>query len=169
MDERTIMIVAASYPIDLGGVLYNVAPLDDVDLGELDNYVRHVHIETAAKSVEKLPPRQQDQILSIAVRQASSLCAMSPEGALILKNTAGVARMLWQGIKKNHPDVTYEFVRKHMISPAAIAKANQVFHMLNVKPLEEVAALNAGKVASRRRVKTSIANSVKGSSSRRKR
>jgi hypothetical protein len=163
------MLAAASYPIKLNDVIYNVAPLDDVDIVELDNYVRQVHIETAATSAVNLPAAVQDRILSIAVKQASGLSAMSPEGAMILRNTAGVARMLWQGIKRNHPDVTYEKIRSLITSKESIAEANRVFHELNVKPLEEVAALNRGKRVSQRRVPTSTKRSSKGSSSRRKR
>lgn len=149
-------LTAATYPIVLDAVTYQVSPLDDVAISALDNYVRSVHIESAVAGSANLQPALQSRVIDAAVRQASSLSALAPEGAAILKNPDGVAMILWLGIKRNHPDVAYETIRAKMFAPEAIRRANHVFNELNVKPLEEVAAKGKAQavVASRRKKST---------------
>jgi hypothetical protein len=160
-------LTAASKPIRLSGTVYNVSPLDDKDTSELDEYVRFIHMETAkAAAITCSDESIKHMIISSAVAQASSLSFMSPQGAAIIKSVDGVSRILWHGIKHNHPEVTHEFIRSQLFSNKSnIAEANKLFDELNVKPLQGVAA--RGKVlAAALRKKTSTSNSRKGTTSR---
>lgn len=156
-------------PISLGGKLYTVAPLTDKDISELDEYIRHVHVTTAVKATQGLSQEIQDRALEIAISQASELSFMSPRGASIIRSLDGVARILWQGLKHNHPDLSYEEVRATFTDRSLVKEANRVFTKLNVEPLQEVAA--KGKALQDRhaqlRKKTSTSRSSKGTTSRR--
>jgi hypothetical protein len=161
-------ITGASAPIKLGDKLYDVSPLTDKDIAELDAYVRHVHIQTAIEASRGQDDRLTDKLINFAVMQASAITFMSPQGAAIIKSQDGVARILWHGLKHKHPDLTHEQVRKLMYDPSSIKEANRVFKELNVEPLAEVAAKGKALAAAHLRRKKSISRSSKGTSSRRK-
>ena len=160
-------ITGAGTPIKLGDVTYLVSPLSDKDLIELDEFVRFVHVNAAVNSA---PAAMKDRALEIAIKQASSLSFMSPDGAAIIKNHNGISRILWHGIRHNHPEVTHEQIRELVVNHEVVAEANRVFKKLNVDPLQR---LNAGKkvppAASRQPAKRSTSKSSKGTTSRRKR
>lgn len=161
-------ITGASAPIKLAGKLYNVAPLSDKDIAELDAYVRHVHIQTAIDAAKGQDAAIVDRLIAAAVQQASSITFMSPQGAAIIKSQDGVARILWHGLKHNHPELTHEQTRALMYDPMSLREANRVFKELNVEPLNEVAAKGKALAAARSRKKRSTRNSSNGSSLRRK-
>lgn len=162
-------LTGGSVPIRLNGTVYQVAPLNDKDVSELDSYVRFIHMETAKEAARGADQGMQQMILSAAIGQASSLSFMSPQGAAIIKSIDGVARILWHGIKHNHPEVTHDFVRQQMfVSKENLAEANRVFEELNVKPLEALASRGKARAAALSRKKSSTTTSVKNSRSRRK-
>jgi hypothetical protein len=162
-------ITGHSVPIKLGDKVYNVAPLTDKDIAELDAYVKHVHIQTAIDTAAQVPEQVGDKLIAAAVQQASSISFMSPAGAAIIRSTDGVARILWHGLKHNHPGITWEEVRGLIFNRRAIDEANRVFNKLNVEPLNEVAAKGKALGAALSRKKRSILRSSKGTTSRRKR
>ena len=96
------MITGAAKPIRLSGKEYRVSPLMDIDLAELDEYVRSIHIKTAIDATKDAPSHIQKMAIERAVDVASSITFMSERGASIMKSTDGVARILWQGVKHNH-------------------------------------------------------------------
>jgi hypothetical protein len=164
-----LALTGGSTPIKLNSVVYNVSPLTDKDTSELDEYVRFVHMETAKKAAKDADPEIKQMIVSAAVGQASSLSFMSPQGAAIIKGIDGVSRILWHGIKHNHPEVTHEFIRAAMFANTEnIAEANRVFDQLNVKPLQEVAAKGKALAAASRK-KSYTSNSRKSTASHPKR
>lgn len=155
----------AAYPIRLGGVDYLVSPLSDKDLVELDNYVRATHIRVAVESTKGFDPATQQQLRAYAIDQASSITFASEQGAKIMRSLEGIARMLWQGIKHNNPNITVEQVQGFLLDSSARSEANRIFRELNVKPLQEVAA--AGKaLASQSQRRRSTNSSVKSSTKR---
>jgi hypothetical protein len=161
-------ITGASVPIKLGDKLFDVSPLSDKDIAELDAYVRHVHIQTAIDAAKGQDDRIADKVINFAVMQASAITFMSPQGAAIIKSQDGVARILWHGLKHKHPDLTHEQVRALMYDPLTIREANRVFKELNVEPLAEVAAKGKALEAARLHRKKSTSRSSRGTSSRRK-
>lgn len=161
-------ITGASAPIKLNDKVYNVAPLTDKDIAELDAYVRHVHIQTAIDASKGQEPAIVDRLINAAVMQASAITFMSPHGAAIIKCQDGVARILWHGLKHNHPELTHEQVRAMMYDPSSIKEANRVFKELNVEPLAEVAAKGKALAAAHSHRKKSTSSSSKGISSRQK-
>ncbi len=161
-------LTGGSIPIRLNGTLYNVSPLDDKDTSELDQYVRFIHMETATAAAEKADVRVAQMIVAAAVGQASALSFMSPQGAAIIKSVDGIARILWHGLKHNHPDLTHEQVRALMFNSHENRKeANRVFEELNVKPLESLVqsgkSLAAANKARQSRKKASTHKSAKSS------
>jgi hypothetical protein len=161
-------ITGASAPIKLGSTVYNASPLTDKDIAELDAYVRFVHIQTAIDASKGQPPDMVDRLVNAAVGQASSITFMSPQGAAIIRSQDGVARILWHGLKHNHPELTHEQVRALMYDKTTIAEANRVFKELNVEPLAEVAAKGKALAAAQLRRKKSTSRLSKGTRSRRK-
>jgi hypothetical protein len=160
-------ITGAGTPIKLGDVTYLVSPLSDKDLIELDEFVRFVHVNAA---VDSAPASMKDRALEIAIQQASALSFMSPGGAAIIKNHNGISRILWHGIRHNHPEVTHEQIRELIIKHEVVAEANRVFKKLNVDPLQRLTAgKKAQPVVSRRPAKKSTSRSSKGTTSRQKR
>ena len=147
-------VTAAPVPINLGGTEYLVSPLTDKDLVSLDEYIRHIHIKTAVDSCKNMPQEIADKALSMAVKQASSMTFMSPEGAGLIKSVAGVARILWLGIKHNHPTVTHEDISAKMLDKRNIAEANRVFKRLNVDPMQDLLGKAAPAVRRRQGLKS---------------
>ena len=145
---------AAAYPIRLGGVDYLVSPLSDKDLAELDNYVRATHIRVAVESTKSFDAATQAQLRGYAIEQASSITFASEQGAKIMRSLEGIARMLWQGIKHNNPNITVEQVQSYLLDSDARSEANRIFRELNVKPLQEVAAAGKALAESQRRKST---------------
>jgi hypothetical protein len=161
-------ITGASAPIKLGDKLYDVSPLTDKDIAELDAYCRHVHIQTAIDASKGQDSSIVDKLINAAVMQASAITFMSPQGAAIIKSQNGVARILWHGLKHKHPSLTHEQVRAMMYDPSSIKEANRVFKELNVEPLAEVAAKGKALADARLRRKKSTSRLSKGTRSRRK-
>lgn len=126
-------VTAAAWPIHLGDREYALSPLSDQDSEELTNWLRASFIQMARDS---LPPEatqaQRDETLGIAMREARALNWFSPEGAKVVKSIDGVSRVLWQSLKKRHPELTHKQVRALMTDPGTIDYVMTVWKEANV-------------------------------------
>jgi len=83
-----------------------MSPLTDRDLEELDNWLRVRIIRLARRSTEGLSEKEATATMNQAFAFASKLSWTSDEGASLMATRDGVAKVLFQGIHANHPEVT---------------------------------------------------------------
>lgn len=138
------------HPITIGDKTYDMSPLDDAAHDSLDEWVRSKYVERNVGYLEKLQDKDKALAFKVAYDQAASLSWMSPFGARLMGTVEGVARLLYEGIRKNHPDITFEQLKKEMLDPDNIAKANAAFRHLNMPDKKGVKT----KRASRKRKST---------------
>lgn len=128
----TIDMTAASRPIMLAGKEYQMAPLSDLDIAELDQWLKAKVIQTA---IDAVPPDASEQtrqaILDSANRVALELSWMSPEGAKQMRTLDGMARLVWQSIKRQHPETTHIDIRKALTDARTVNEAVSAFDSLN--------------------------------------
>jgi hypothetical protein len=109
-----------------------LSPLDDRDLSELDLWLQARFINMAREAAKGLPQDQREAEVTQAQITASSLTWMSGQGAKLMATVDGMARIVWQGAKHNHPDLSYEECRAKMFDPTNVEAANDLFAKLNV-------------------------------------
>ena len=141
-DDRQAATAAAA-PLQFSdGTVYQMSPLSDKDIAELDAWVQSRVIQMARASLLKdAPQSERDETLRIAMQTASSITWLSGQGAQILATVPGWTRLVWQAIKRNHPDVTEEELSAQMFSAENIREVNRVFTEQNVvkEPAKEPA------------------------------
>lgn len=127
------MITAASYPLDLAdGTTYQFSPLTDKDIDEIDGWLQARVIENARRSLTPdMTQAERDELQSLAIRESLSVSLISPQGARMLATVQGMTRLVWQSVKRNHPGVTEDQIRAHMLSPENIQRANAAFSKVN--------------------------------------
>lgn len=125
-------LTAAATPIRLGDVEYRMSPLTDRDISELDEWVRHRYIQLAVDSLPKdTPPEEVTQVRLQATQAALNLTWMSGQGAKILATVDGMTRLLWQSLRREHPDVEYEDLRGQLFSSERLKMVRHSFVQLN--------------------------------------
>lgn len=125
---------AAAAPLKFAdGTVYQMSPLTDKDIAELDAWVQSRIIEMARASLSKDATQiERDETLRIAMQTAVNVTWLSGQGAKILATVPGWTRLVWQAIKKNHPGVTEADVSAHMFSAENVREVNRVFTEQNV-------------------------------------
>jgi len=131
MEDR---INAASSPLRFAdGTEYQMSPLTDRDISELDEWVRVRFINLAMRSLpaetseaERAAARMQ------ATHEALTLTWMSGRGAQHMASVDGMTRLVWQSVKRNHPGVTEDELRRHLFSQENIAAVQLQFRRLNM-------------------------------------
>lgn len=125
------------YPITLGDKSYEVSPINDVAHDSLDNWIREEYLQHAAALIAKLPQADKEIALRVAYSTALTMSWLSGEGARLVGTMRGIARVLWEGIRINHPDVPYEEILRHIQNPEIISNANKVFNALNTRKVAD--------------------------------
>lgn len=106
-------IVAASVPVEIGGVQYWMAPLTDEDYEALDNWLQVRAIRIARESLlDTMSAVERDEQMRQAFETAVQLTWFSPTGVRLMSQLAGLSQYLWQGLKHNHPALTVATVTK---------------------------------------------------------
>jgi len=102
-------VTAASYPIKIGDKTYEMRPLTDRDVDEINNWLRSTFIQMARNSfTPDMKAAEREETLSVAMSRARKLSFMSGEGAEVIGSIDGVSRVLWQGCRSKHPTLTFE-------------------------------------------------------------
>lgn len=126
---------AARVPLVLNGITLDCSPLDDESQDALNEWVRDRYLDQVAKMAEKLKNNETKQSMLLSATQFSvSLTWASEMGAQLLASVDGIARIVYESCRKNHPNITYEQIKQHMLDPAAIRKANQMFKQVQGVP-----------------------------------
>lgn len=116
-----------------------VEPLSDVDISELDEWVRARIVKTARDSLDStLSPAERIETLEVAMRLAQGESMLSAQGARILGTVDGMARLMWQTIRHRHPNLELETLRGYMFDPRNVEAATVLFRELNSEWTEQL-------------------------------
>lgn len=149
-------ITAACNEVILGDKSYRISPLTDKDISELDNWLRIQTIRLARESVLDADAATQDHVMKLALEFASTITWMSPQGSALMGTIDGVGRLIWQSIKKEHPEMTPEAVRELILDSRTLSAALDAFDMINGVKTKE-----SGKAAKGKAKKSVAQKSIK--------
>lgn len=125
-------VTAASFPIQLAGKEFHMSPLTDRDIDELDTWLQAQMVEIARASLkDDMSEREREEILGAAMREASRMTWLSGDGARKMRTLRGVSRVLWQSLRRRHPELSHDEVKSMLMDPATIAYVNTVFRKIN--------------------------------------
>lgn len=148
-------IAGASTPLKFAdGLEIALAPLNDKDMVELDQWIRSFFLEITLKDLEKLPDRVQDRYIAQAQKQALGLTFMSGDGAKLMATVDGMTRLIWQMAKKENPKLTLPELRQRMLNPENIEAANRAFSLTH--PSSGDNEKNSGKDRRRKKRKKRV-------------
>ena len=126
------------HPIKLGDKTFEVSPLNDISREALDEWVRSQFVERVLPIINGLASEKDRQLaLDRAFDKSLSLTWMSGEGAKLMGTVKGVARMLYEGIRPNHPEIRFEDLCSLLFNPENVRLANAAFRQLNVRQQEK--------------------------------
>lgn len=128
----TTDMTGSTMPLRLADKEFQMAPLSDLDIAELDQWLRARVFQIAIDSTPKDADEQTRRlIMESAQSVAVELTWMSPEGAKQMRTLDGMSRLIWQSIKERHPEITHADVRKMMMDPRTVDEAFSTFDLLN--------------------------------------
>jgi hypothetical protein len=132
-------VTGASFPITLAGNTYELLPLSDKDYEEINNWGRKQLIDIARASFDdEMSQDERDEILGAALRESRSVNFMTPDGAKFFRTPMGIARILWQGLRKRNPKLELVTVSVAIRdNPEDILEAMNVFKELNLGKIVE--------------------------------
>ena len=123
---------AAPSEIRLGGRSFRMKPFTDVDIAELDNWLRALVIRTARESLPD-DASQEDRLTTIeaATRAAMGMSWMSGYGARMMATLDGLAQLIWQSVHHHHPTVMPSVIRRELLDPDTIEEARLTLKRVN--------------------------------------
>lgn len=127
-------ITGASFPLKLGEKTYQLSPLLDIDIEELNNWLRSTFIDMARSSIPANASKAvREETLAVAMREARRLSWVEGYGAeLMSSGLDGITRVIFQSIKKNHPDLKFEDLRSELMNPDNLETALVVWRNQNL-------------------------------------
>lgn len=132
---RRAALVAAPVELTLGDKTYVMSPLTDRDYSELDQYVQSRYIEAALRAAESFKSREMwDRVMTLAMQTAVGLSWSASPGVRVWGTLDGITRLIWQGVKRNMPEVTHEELRPLLVDQRNVEKANEFFKRVNRVP-----------------------------------
>lgn len=121
-----------------------MSPLTDRDQAELDEYVQSRLIDNARRS---LPDDADDKlfkrVMTLAMRESLGLSYGWPPGSLVFRTPSGLARLVYQCVKRESKDVTLDQLIGLMRVDQNVIEFNLAFARAN-PPLPDVAAAGGG-------------------------
>lgn len=117
------MTVPINLPLD--GKVYLADPLTDDGYRELDKWIRQRYLE---ENYAVLPEKSEDKKLAMEIIQktASTLSFFSAEGARLLATVEGMSKLVSILTRKNHPELTQDFVSALLRKPYNVRAVNAV-------------------------------------------
>ncbi len=113
-------------------VTYKMSPLTDRDIAELDEWVQSRFIRAARESLDETTPADiWERTMRLAMREALTLSWMRPPASAIFQSIDGLARLAWQSMKRNHPDLSVQNIRHLLFDPQNIDKVQEAFQRAN--------------------------------------
>lgn len=119
----TAQATAAPAPIRIGDRDLLMSPLTDEDVGILENWARSRIRNAVMSNLDGLTPEQQQRQLDRLYDRLPNVTAWSAEGAAHISTVEGSMKSLWLSVRRNHPDVTEEWIREQLADPKAMLDA----------------------------------------------
>jgi hypothetical protein len=95
------------------GQVVNLYPLTERDYNEIDSWIKHRYMENVVDSCKMLPREEREQLMKVALEEASALTFQHGQGnRILLSSTLGVTRLAYQLIRKG---TTFSFDEFHNI------------------------------------------------------
>lgn len=117
--------------VEIGDRILVVSPLNDASRESLDHWVRERFAERSAILIDAQKSDAAKTILAEAcAKTIMTLTFASKEGAQFIGTIDGMAFLIWQMVKDNEPDVTVDWLRKQMLDPSNVRKANDKFEQM---------------------------------------
>lgn len=126
------IVTAAPASVLLDGKEFRLHPLNDRDIEALNLWLRANHLRTVRASFdEDTSESEKNRIEVVAQRVAMDITWMHGQGAAMMASPVGLARILWQSTRRDHPDMTMDDFNKMMFNPANVNEVNAAFESLN--------------------------------------
>jgi len=169
MQNERAALTAASTPVVLSGRTLQFSPLSDKDIAELDRYIQARYIQLARESLPASATEQErKETLSLAMTAAAGLTWMSGVGQRMMATVEGMARLCWQSVKKNHDDVSLEWLTHELFDPSNLDAVKDAFKVANHVDESERVQSAAGSKKKRRLKPRSTGGSRKRTGGRRR-
>ena len=110
---------------------FRMSPLVDKDIAEIDEWLQARVIENACNAAANLSPEDAKEIKQIAVQESVTISFLSAQGAKILATVPGMARIAWQSLHKNHPEISVDELAMMLLNPKNVNNLNERFTRLN--------------------------------------
>lgn len=118
--------------VKLGGVVYRLRPLRVQDHDELMAWVQDRVVDVARIAAKGLESQERLALLERAVDKAALLTLDSPETLRLLGSLQGAVKMLWMGLRAEHPELDEATILNQLTDPqtlvdtmAAMREANE--------------------------------------------
>lgn len=118
-------------PLRIGDRVYDASPLSDDGRDAMDAWVREKYTERLAPVLNSLSGAALVEATSQMLRLMPTLTFVSREGSKFVGTIEGMTKLVYEMIRPNHPDVTYEQLLRDMGNPENIRKANEKFKALH--------------------------------------
>jgi hypothetical protein len=127
---------AAPVPFDMGNAEYLLSPLSAGDISELDNWLRARMVRAARESLpDDATADQRRETIGAAVLATAGVCLLSDLCASVMATPDGLARVIWQSVKRNHPRVTPRRIEVLLLKDdSAIDESLMAFDIANNSP-----------------------------------
>jgi hypothetical protein len=130
-------LVAAPTILNFGDVQYHMSPLTDLDEAELDEYVQAKIIENARNSLPSNAPESLwEKTMVLAMKTSLGVAWSRPPGSKVFTTTMGLARLIWQGVKRNDKNITVAEIHSHLLDAKNVSEAYRQFKKVNAPPEE---------------------------------
>jgi hypothetical protein len=95
------------------GQVVSLYPLTERDYNEIDSWIKHRYMENVVDSCNMLPREEREQLMKVALEEASALTFQHGQGhRILLSSTLGITRLAYQLIRKG---TTFSFDEFHNI------------------------------------------------------
>lgn len=140
-------LVAAPAEVTLGDLTLVMSPLNDIDIAELNEWVRARYIANAdmAAKMTNCDDKQWRAWITVAMDRALGLTWYEPPGSTLMATIEGVVRLAWQACKRNMPALTHAMLREKLMDPRNMAMFRERFARHNSVPDDGVEEVQPGK------------------------
>jgi len=160
-------LVAAPAELRLGELTIYIAPLSDMDMCELNEWVRARYIANADKAGRISGETAWKQMMTFAMDRAMELTWTAPPGSRLMATEEGIVQLVWQCCKRHTPGLTREQIWTAMLDPKNIAMFHERFARHNSVPISK--EVQPGKVTRPTRRRNGTPASTERRASRTKR
>jgi hypothetical protein len=129
--------VGGGVPMRLSGRDWTARPLRDIDIIEIDEWLRTQVIEDAERAIAKHPEytkEQRQELRETAQARADGMTFMHGAGARRAATVGGLAQVLWRSLRQVHTDFTLLDAVGLLTDPANLAEVVEKTRQANGIP-----------------------------------